>query len=199
MEKRGIDPSHLRALDVYAGDGEKLTRHYAPRMGSIEAWERSPELVAALRRNLPSDATVRAVDSHDEIKRVPPASFDFIFVDNFLSPEEHFALFPHIWDALSDDATLAIDVLPYASRPTRKLYPSLFNDEHVRARQEFFGRAGDTAMSKEELAEYYEGLARQRGLQPVWDDFVRRTERRLGLPVPVSFYILIIHLKRIKT
>jgi trans-aconitate methyltransferase len=196
MEKRGIDVQRLRALDVYAGSGELLTRHYAYRVASIEAWERTPELVDQLRRNLPADATVKAVDSHLEITRVEPRSFDFVVVDNFLCSDEHFPLFPHLWEALSDQATLALNVLPYANRLTRKLYPGLLGADHLQAREDFFDRSGGTSMSNEELAAHYKQLAQRQGLETIWSQFVRRTERRFKLLMPVSFYVLVLHLRR---
>ena len=78
--RRGASVEQFRALEVFGCTGERLTKHYAPLVRSVEVWEINPSLEPALRRNVPT-ATVRITDSFAEIKTTP-SRFDLVVVDN---------------------------------------------------------------------------------------------------------------------
>jgi hypothetical protein len=197
LQRHGVELSRVRALDVFAGDGKLLTSRYAPLVRSVEAWEAKPELRPVLEQNLPN-ATVKIVDSFEAIKLAASGSFDLIVVDNYQDADENFDLFPALWDVLSDDAALVINVIPRYSWLTRRIRPSLFDQEHLANRRAFgLGQDGSTMISKRQLADVYCRKAAEAGLTTEWYRFVRRTERFGPLPVPVSFYLLVMKLKRV--
>ena len=109
--RRGASVEQFRALEVFGCTGERLTKHYAPLVRSVEVWEIDPSLEPALRRNLPT-ATVRITDSFAEIKRTL-SRFDLVVVDNPVGCFgdgrcEHFDPFPDVARVLSDDSMLVL-------------------------------------------------------------------------------------------
>ena len=78
--RRGASVEQFRALEVFGCTGERLTKHCAPPVRSVEVWEIDPSLEPALRRNVPT-ATARITDSFAEIKTTP-SRFDLVVVDN---------------------------------------------------------------------------------------------------------------------
>lgn len=195
LKRHGVDLSRLRALDVFAGTGELLTSRYAPMVRSVEAWEKKPECRSALERNVPG-ATVKTLDSYAAVKLLPPHSFDLIVVDNYMDANEHFDLFPQLWDVLSDDSALVINVIPRNSWLTKRVRPSLFTEQHIANRQAFGLKPGH--LTKRQLAAVYSRKAEKAGLTTQWYRFVRRTEQLGPLPVPVSFYLLVLKLQRVR-
>jgi hypothetical protein len=198
LQKRGVDLGRLRALDVFAGTGERTSRHYAPLVGSLEAWELEPSFEPELRRNLPR-AHVKITDSYEEVHRAE-GNFDLIFVDNSASPHgghsEHFDLFPQLFRLLSDEAILVLHVLPKSDKLTRRGYPQLFNDEHLAQRRSFYQTDRPEHIPLKQLAGHYRALLEEHGFSPQWHFFVRRWEVRYVIPVPVNSYYLAFNVKR---
>jgi hypothetical protein len=113
LRRRNVDLSGMRALEVFGYTGERLTRHYAPFVKSLEIWELDPVHESTLRRNFPR-AEVQVVDSYEQVRRAERRTYDFVVIDNHITPDEHFGLFPHIFRLLSESS-----VLRCSSHPTR--------------------------------------------------------------------------------
>lgn len=82
LKRRGVDISQMRALEVFAREGDWQTIVYAPRVKSMEAWEINPLFKAGLKKNLP-EAKIKITDSVKEIRNKKYfGKYDFIVLDN---------------------------------------------------------------------------------------------------------------------
>lgn len=80
LKSEGLDMRKLAALDFFARKGDWQTVVYAREVGSLEAWEISPEFLPGLEHNLPG-ATLRIVDSYAYGSETSDR-FDFVVLDN---------------------------------------------------------------------------------------------------------------------
>ena len=80
LKSEGVDMQKLSALDFFAREGDWQTVVYAREVGTIQAWEISPEFLPGLKRNLP-DAKLCIVDSYSYGAQTKDR-FDFVVLDN---------------------------------------------------------------------------------------------------------------------
>lgn len=109
-----------RALELFAGEGDRQTTVYASHVKSLEVWEIDSKHYEELRRNLPS-AEIKITDTWKEIKKTQK-KYDLIVVD---TPQamygengeycEHFGLLPDIFRIANDNCViiLNVNVTPY--------------------------------------------------------------------------------------
>jgi hypothetical protein len=194
LESRGVDLGRMRALEVFGYTGERMTRYYAPLVQSLDIWEIDERFEPTLRSNFP-EADVKITDSYEEIRRTE-RTYDLVVVDNFAYSNEHFQLFPHVFRVLSDDAVLVVLTLPHADERTQRLYPSLFDEPHLRERRAFYSTDSPDRIPLDDIASHYAGLAAEEGLSAQWHFFVRRRELDGLWPKPTSFYLLVLKLER---
>jgi hypothetical protein len=190
LRRRNVDLSGMRALEVFGYTGERLTRHYAPFVKSLEIWELDPVHESTLRRNFPR-AEVQIVDSYEQVRRAERRTYDFVVIDNHITPDEHFGLFPHIFRLLSKSSVLMVLVAPDANARVRRLHPDIFNAQHLAHRRAFYGTEHPERMSLDELALHYRELASENDFQVDWHFF---RNRRL-LPVATGYYDLLLKLR----
>jgi hypothetical protein len=89
-------------------------------------------------------------------------------IDNFISPREHFDLFPAVFRVLSNQAVLVVLVVPEASPRLLKRYPHMSNEEHLARRSAFYGVDGAQRIALDRVAAHYGSLARSNGLAAEW-------------------------------
>ena len=191
--RRGASVEQFRALEVFGCTGERLTRHYAPLVRSVEVWEIDPSLEPALRRNV-ATATVRITDSFAEIKTTP-SRFDLVVVDNPVGCFgdgrcEHFDRFPDLGRVLSDDSMLVLLVCSGTDPVTRARYPSLFEEPHLGRRCSFYGVADPREIPLTELAMHYRRRLEALGTSLEWHVFRQKYEPHGLVPRRVGLYFL---------
>ncbi len=117
LSSKKIDLSSMRALDIFAREGDWQTRIYAGKVKSLEAWEIDPKFKKGLVKNLPN-VKIKITDSMKEIqKKSNFGKFDFIMVDNpqyCYGPKlkycEHFQVIPQIAKLLDKEGILIFNV-----------------------------------------------------------------------------------------
>ena len=196
--RRGASVEQFRALEVFGCTGERLTKHCAPPVRSVEVWEIDPSLEPALRRNLPT-ATVRITDSFAEIKRTL-SRFDLVVVDNPVGCFgdgrcEHFDLFPDVARVLSDDSMLVLLVCSGDDPVTRARYPNLFDEPQLARRRSFYGVADPREIPLTELAAHYRRRLEALGMSVEWHVFRQKYEPHGLLPRRVGLYFLALKLR----
>jgi hypothetical protein len=189
LRRRDVDLAGMRALEVFGYTGERLTRHYAPFVKSLEIWELDPAHESTLRQNFPR-AEVRIVDSYEQVRRTK-SKYDFVVIDNHITPEEHFDLFPHIFTLLSESSVLMVLVAADANARVRRLHPDIFNAQHLEQRRVFYRTQHPERVPLAELALHYRTLASENGFDVDWHFF---RNRRL-LPVATGYYDLLLKLR----
>ena len=194
MERRGVELERLRALEVFGGQGERVTMQYADRVASLDVWDIDPRVEPALRRRFPR-AEVKITDSFEEVRRTTKR-YDFVMIDNPVFSQEHFQLFPAIFRILSDQAAIALLVIPHVDALTGRRYPGLFDPEHLARRREFYLTDSPEHLSLEEVAGHYSRLAEDAGLVVQWRFWVNRREIHGVLPRRTSTYYLVLGLQR---
>jgi hypothetical protein len=190
LRRRNVDLSGMRALEVFGYTGERLTRHYAPFVKSLEIWELDPAHENTLRRNFPR-AEVQIVDSYEQVRRAERRKYDFVVIDNHITPDEHFGLFPHIFRLLSKSSVLMVLVAPDANARVRRLHPDIFNAQHLAHRRAFYRTEHAERMPLNDLAIHYRELASENDFEVDWHFF---RNRRL-LPVATGYYDLLLKLR----
>jgi hypothetical protein len=91
---------------------------------------------------------------------------------------------------------LVLQTLPEASALTRRVYPALFEADHVRNRQSFYDTPTPESIPREALVARYGQLAEAEGFVVEWHFFVRRREIVRLLPRRLDFYFLTLKLRR---
>ena len=193
MEKRGTNLAQLRALEVFGGEGRRITQQYAGRVASLDIWENDPRLRPALLNRFPN-AEVRITDSYEEVRRTSKR-YDFVMIDNSIWAEEHFPLFPAVFNVVSEKATMAIRVIPRADRLTRRRYPSLFDEQHLARRRAFYRTDSPAQISLDDLGGHYCKLADDSGLVVDWRFWVNCREIHGVVPRRTSMHFLVLGLR----
>lgn len=194
LERRHVDIGRLRALDLFGGTGDRVTRHYADLVRSLDVWEIDPRNEPALRRNLPR-ARIAIVDSFAELGRTDRV-YDLVVADNPIWPIEHFPIFPDVFRVLSDDAVLMLIVIVDDDRRTRRRYRELMDEDHLRQRREFYATDSPEPIPVEEMVARYRALGEQNGLSLWWHRVVGRREIDRLLPRRVGISLLALGLRR---
>lgn len=166
LKAEGVDMRKLSALDFFAREGDWQTVVYSREVGTVEAWEISPEFLSGLQRNLPG-ATVRIVDSYAYGAKTTDR-FDFVVLDNPQStfgPEdcycEHFEAIPVALRLLRPDGFLIFNLnwAPFNFEA---------NKEWKRRRAEFYGTVDTASLSLEHfLLPFYTRYFEARGFEIV--------------------------------
>jgi hypothetical protein len=200
LQRRGVDLRDRHGLDVYGGTGFRTTRHYAPRLGSLEVWEIEGSFEPELRRNLPG-ARVKITNSYEHIQRAD-GKYSFIALDSPVHTHgghvEHFDLFPHIFRLMDDDCLLVIHVVSQADPRTagNPDYTDLLDETQLARRRAFYQTDHPENIPLEQLARHYRQLLEKNGFTPEWHFFKRRWELRRLLPSPINMYYLALKVRR---
>jgi hypothetical protein len=117
LKLKGIDLSRMRALEVFAREGDWQTAAYADKVASLEAWEIDSSFKKGLIKNLPN-AKIKITDSIKEIsKKSNFSKYDFIVVDNpqyCYGPKlkfcEHFSVIPKIAKLLDKKGIIIFNI-----------------------------------------------------------------------------------------
>jgi hypothetical protein len=118
---KGLNLKGVKALEVFAREGDWQCSAYADKCKSLECWEINPEYKAGLHKNLPK-AKIKICDSIKQIDKCR-SRFDFIVVDN---PQniygkycEHFEVIPKIAKILSKNGILVfnVNIKPFGKNP----------------------------------------------------------------------------------
>ena len=170
-----------------------ITQQYAGRVASLDIWENDPRLRPALLNRFPN-AEVRITDSYEEVRRTSKR-YDFVMIDNSIWAEEHFPLFPAVFNVVSEKATMAIRVIPRADRLTRRRYPSLFDEQHLARRRAFYRTDSPAQISLDDLGGHYCKLADDSGLVVDWRFWVNCREIHGVVPRRTSMHFLVLGLR----
>lgn len=181
LERRGVRLSELRALELFGSDGDRHLKDYAASVASLEIWEIDPAYEAVLRRRFPG-ATLRIVDSYEQIKKTP-ATYDFISADAYAERIygghcEHFDLFPNLFRIASPSAVIVLNVLPRFDDELRTRWSFVFDKDdvgaHLSCRRSFYRTSRPECITFEEMIGVYEDLARSNGFELEWHFFQKR-------------------------
>lgn len=133
-------------LEAFANTGEHQAPAYYKYASYFEAWEIDEKHKSSLSKNLPN-AVIKITNSMQEIL-VTDKKFDVIVLDAHMGMFgngycEHFNIFPNIFRVANDDVVVILNVMPYAEEKWRKKYETVFSEEHLKMRKEFYGDAFD--------------------------------------------------------
>jgi len=158
LKAKDVDLSRMRALEVFAREGNWQTVVYAQNVKTLDAWEIDPDFEGSLRKNLPT-ARVTITDSIEEIKREEYFSrYDFIVVDNPMGCYglnkmycEHFDVIPRICNLLDQRGVLIFNI---------NKEPFNFENfpEWQKKRSRFYKRKDTSHLSIPWLLRFYERL-----------------------------------------
>jgi len=176
LRRQGVDLGSLNGVELFSGSGKRHTLDYASRLAHLEAWEIDPACEATLRRNV-SNATIRIVDTYQEIRRTSE-HFDLIVVDNPATVHgghfEHFDLFPELFRLAGDSAVVLINVIPRISTNTLTKFPNIFNEQHLAARRRFYKTQNPENISWIDIVSAYRQRAQAAAFELEWSFRVRR-------------------------
>lgn len=154
---------NLTALEVFAYTGELQAVAYSKKTSYHEAWEIREECFPKLKKNLPK-ANVKIVDSFKQIL-LTDKKFNFINVDNhqglFGSYCEHFEIFPLLFNVTDNKCLITINYIPFLSDKWLKIYPELFNTEHLKKRKVFYNTLTPENLNFEESLNTYKKIIEQ--------------------------------------
>lgn len=168
LEKRGFNLTAMRALEVFAREGDWQTVVYASKVKSLTAWEVDVRFGEGLRRNLPN-AEIKITDSIQEIsQREHFGRYDFIVVDN---PQncygdqrqycEHFDVIPAVCRLFDQGGILIFNI---NKQPFNfKSFP-----DWQKRRTDFYGLADTSLLSIDWLVKFYKKLLADFGWQTVF-------------------------------
>ncbi len=158
LKLRGVDLSKMRALEVFAREGDWHTQSYVNKVGSLEAWEIDPKFKKGLSKNLPK-AKIVITDSIKEInKKKNFSKYDFIVVDNpqycygpNLKYCEHFEVIPKIAKLLEKQGIIIFNI---------NRQPFGFDELHLwqKRREEFYKLKDTSNISIKFLLNFYKKL-----------------------------------------
>lgn len=177
------------ALEAFAYTGAWQTKAYKHLPAYLEAWEINEDCKPELLKNLPG-AIIKITNSFEEALRCK-RKFDFINVDThqgiFGNYCENFEFFPLLFQIAKDEVIVNLNVIPYASSEWRKRYATLFNEEHLERRKNFYGTNDPENVTLEEMLKAYGNIAAKHNYNIVWHYFKKRT----------LTYYLVLHLKKL--
>lgn len=112
IKKRGVPLDRMRALEMFGGYGNQITKDYEPYFKELEIWEIDPGCEPSLRKNFPK-AKIKIGDSYAMLKE-SDSKVDFVIADTALSdnPNEHFKLFPDLFRVLNNSAIVILNTVP---------------------------------------------------------------------------------------
>jgi hypothetical protein len=183
LKRRQVDVGTLRALDLFASDGDLQTMDFASEVSSLEVWEINATCEGALKRNLPH-ARIRIVDAFEEVKRTDE-KFDLVVVD---APTqvyggngahcEHFDLFPDVLRVLKPAAIIVLNVVPRISkqrlrRAARNGWRT-FGQAHLAERGRFYRTSTPENTPFDQMILVYERLIRDHGFEIDWHFFKKK-------------------------
>jgi len=192
LANRQVKVEEAVALEVFGGSGDFYTLDLADAVSSMEVWEVDGTACENLARKLP-DVTVRQRNSIEEVHHCQ-SKFDIISIDAYTSTFgregefcEHFDLFPGIFRIAEDHTVLIFNVIPEASWLVRRLYPALFNSQHLARRCSFYGTSTPAAIPLTRMIETYKTLAHENGYNLDWWFTQKRS---------LFLYFLVLHITR---
>lgn len=188
LRSKGIDVSKFHALEMFGGDGNRVTVYYAKEVASLEIWEIDSQFRDALKERFPN-ADIRVVDTFREVKR-REATFDFILVDNpscrcVGGHYEHFDLFPDVFRLCHDGTIIVVNVIPTLAK--NKMTWKGWLDVHqiaratlrfsaqLRARRNFYKVKNSQSIPFDVMYTRYERLAKDNGFEISWHFFQQRS------------------------
>ena len=158
LKLKGIDLSKMKALEIFAREGDWQTLSYADKVASLEAWEIDPSFKKGLKKNL-RNAKIKITDSIKEIsKKANFYKYDFIVVDNpqycygpKLEHCEHFSVIPKIAKLLNNKGVIIFNInkQPFGF-DTLPLWQN--------RRSDFYGVKDTSKMSVNWLLDFYKKL-----------------------------------------
>jgi hypothetical protein len=177
LRRHGIEPDHLRALELFGYTGELHTRDYANSVASLEVWEIDQACEEALRRNLPT-AEIKITDSFAELRR-STGTYDFVVVDNPTALWggghcEHFDIMPRVFRILADQAVLVVTVIPQIGRRQARRAPYLLDPEYLAVRRAFYRTKEPLNVPRSKMATAYRKLCEGNGFEVEDISLVRR-------------------------
>jgi hypothetical protein len=163
LKQKGIDLSRVRALDIFAREGDWQTAAYASKVTSLDAWEIDPKFKKGLKKNIPN-ARIKIVDSIKEIRKKEHfGKYDLIVVDN---PQncygakneycEHFNVIPQIAKLLDKEGVIIFNI---------NKQPFGFDDfpGWQTRRAQFYGRKNTGKLTLKFLLGFYKNLFKKSG------------------------------------
>ena len=161
IKSRGVPLENMRALEMFGGYGNQITKDYAPYFKELEVWEIDPDCEASLRKNFPN-AKIRIGDSYKLLKE-SDAKVDFVIADTALSdnPNEHFRLFPDIFRVLNDTALIILNTVP-------EIHGEVLSKEQSANRKTFYKTENALNIPMEKMIEKYTELCKENGFKIKW-------------------------------
>ncbi len=156
-------------LEAFANTGEHQAPAYYPYASYFEAWEINPEHANLIQKNLPK-AVVKITNSMEEILRTQ-RKFDVIIADAHMGVFgeiycEHFDILPNLFRASNDEVVMVLNVMPYAEEKWRRIYTTVFDEQHIKRRKQFYGEAFDvTHCSYDEMIAFYKNYFLERNYE----------------------------------
>jgi hypothetical protein len=182
LKYKKVKLRNLDALELFARMGTDHTLDYKNKVKSIEAWEIEESYEVALRYTLP-EAKVKITNTFKEVKETNK-KYGFVVCDNWMSTYgpndaycEHFELFPDIFNLLTNQAILIVNVIPFVSKPDKEKRPSLFNNEQLKRRKIFYKTEHPENLSLKEIASIYSLYANQNRYDVKWYFTEKRSNR----------------------
>ena len=107
----------------------------------------------------------------------------------FSKYHEHFELFPNIFNLVDDFAIFVLNVIPEIDKDTKEMYPKLFDNDHLKARSEFYGVDNPKNISIDMMIMAYSKYARRNGYKLVWHFSEQSGSNRIQLVYYCVFMI----------
>ena len=158
LKLKGINLSKMKALEIFAREGDWQTQSYVNEVAFLEAWEIDPSFKKGLIKNLPK-AKIKITNSIKEISNKSHFSrYDFIVVDNpqyrygpRLKYCEHFSVIPNVAKLLNKNGVIIFNI---------NRQPFGFNKFPIwqKKRSKFYGLKDTSNMSVKWLLNFYEKL-----------------------------------------
>lgn len=163
LKKKDIDLLSMRALEVFAREGDWQTIAYLDQVKSLDAWEINPVFKEGLRKNLPK-AKIKITDSVKEIRKKEHfEKYDFIVIDNpqnCYGPNneycEHFDLIPEIARLLNKKGIIIFNI-------NKEPFDFEKFPNWRRRRTKFYGRKNTNKLSVQWLLDFYKNLFKKFG------------------------------------
>ena len=93
-------------------------------------------------------------------------------------------------DRLSDSAVLVLLVITGVNDATRRVYPNIFDDEHLSRRRQFYDTGRPDHLPLNEIVAHYEKRCGAAGLRVEWSVAARRWAILRGLPRATNVFTI---------